>query len=532
MKRFLLAVMTAVSLGTSPAQVADADYQVVPLPQDIVLSKGKPFLLTDHVSVSCSSADVNLLRDAQFLCEYVRQYTGIQLDLVKERGQIQLSLDKNIKQPEGYSIKVSDKRVQISGQTPAGIFYGIQTLRKSLLPQVKAIRLPAVTIHDAPRFGYRGMMLDCARHYFPVSFVKKFIDLMALHNMNIFHWHLTDDQGWRIEIKKYPKLTEIGSRREMTVLGRNSDVYDSIPYGGYYTQDQAREIVRYAAERYITVIPEIDMPGHMLGALAAYPDMGCTGGPYQVWPIWGVSDQVLCLGNEQTYTFCEDVLKEIMEVFPSEYIHIGGDETPTSSWEKCPKCQALAKREGMDIKHLQNYFTSRMEQFVNAQGRHIIGWDEILSSETILPSTTIMSWRGVGPGSQAAQKGHDVIMSPTGYTYFDYYQTAKGENQFSEPLLFDENLPIEKTYSFEPCPDSLPAEAREHILGVQANLWTEYIPYPSLAEYQVLPRMGALSEVQWMDPKKKDFQSFRSRSQTLRRIYDAFHLTYNKRLWR
>lgn len=379
------------------AQPKVADYRVVPLPQNIVQQKGNPFVLTNHVTISCNSKDEALKRDAEFLRDYVKEYTGIQLDIVDAKGDIQLTLDKKILQPEGYSIKVNSKRVMMSGQTPAGVFYAIQTLRKSLQPNVSQIELPAVSITDAPRFAYRGMMLDCARHFFSVSFVKKFLDMMAMHNMNTFHWHLTDDQGWRIEIKKYPRLTEVGSKRDMTVVGRNSEIWDSIPYGGYYTQEEAREIVRYAADRYIMVIPEIDMPGHMMGALAAYPDMGCTGGPYKVWGLWGVSDQVLCLGNEKTYSFCEDVLKEIMDIFPSKYIHIGGDETPTTSWEKCPKCQALAQKEGVDIKHLQNYFTAHMEKFIEKNGHRAIGWDEVLQSKDLSDKTIIMSWRGAEP---------------------------------------------------------------------------------------------------------------------------------------
>lgn len=514
------------------AQSDTAVFEVVPLPENISLQKGSGFILSDHATVSCGSNDAALQRDARFLSDYVKQLMGINLDIVSSGGDIQLVLDRHIAQDEGYKIVVKHKRVTISGRTSAGVFYGIQTLRKSLKPGAKSVVLPAVIISDAPRFGYRGMMLDCARHFFPVKFVKEYIDMLALHNMNRFHWHLSDDQGWRIEIKKYPRLTEVGSKRDMTVIGHNCGIYDSIPYGGYYTQDEAREIVKYAAERYITVIPEIDMPGHMQGALAAYPELGCTGGPYNVWRIWGISQDVLCLGNEKTYTFCQDVLKELMDIFPSEYIHIGGDETPTSRWEHCPKCKALAERQGISTKHLQDYFTHRMEAFANEQKHHIIGWDEVLQSDKVLPSTTIMSWRGVQPGIKAAKKGHDVIMSPTSYCYFDYYQISDKEDISGEPLLIGGRLPIEKTYSFEPCPDSLSAETKARILGVQANLWTEYIAYPSLAQYQVLPRMGALSEIQWMQPKNKNFDSFRKRSLCLRRLYDAYKWSYNHRLWK
>lgn len=524
----LTACLAAVSM-LGPAQTTKADYEVVPLPQSILLQKGDGFLLTSGKTISCNTDDGKVRRDAQFLRDYIREYTGIELQIVDKKGDIQLSLDSKISSPEGYKLAVGKKRVTISGQTPAGIFYGIQTLRKSLSAQADTILLPSVIVTDAPRFGYRGMHLDCSRHFFPISFVKEYIDLLAMHNMNTFHWHLTDDQGWRIEIKKYPELTKIGSHRTRTVIGRNSGIYDNVPADGYYTQDEAREIVRYAAERYITVIPEVDMPGHMLGVLAAHPELGCTGGPYEVWPVWGVSEDVLCLGNEAIYPLLEDVIDELCDIFPAEYFHIGGDETPTTRWQHCPKCQALAKAQGLTPKTLQSYFTNRMEKYVEGKGRRVIGWDELMYSGKINKSATIMSWRGAGPGAEAATAGHDVIMTPNSHAYFDYYQT---KNTWNEPLLIGGNLPIEKTYSFEPCDSSLPAEAARHILGVQANLWTEYIAWPSLAEYQVLPRMGALSEVQWMQPQKKNFEEFRHRAQCLKRLYDFYHLTYAPFLWR
>ena len=374
-------------------------------------------------------------------------------------------------------------------------------------------------------------MLDCARHYFPVKFVKQFIDLIAMHNMNVFHWHLTDDQGWRIEVKKYPGLAKIGSVREKTVLGHNSDVFDDTPYGGYYTQEEAREIVKYAADRFITVIPEIDMPGHMIAALAAYPDMGCTGGPYKVSPIWGIMPDVLCLGNEKTYQFCEDVLSEMMDIFPSEYIHLGGDETPNVRWKECPKCKALMAKENLTPGKLQGYFTNRIEKFVNSKGRRIIGWDEILDGD-INQSATIMSWRGTAPGARGAKMGHDVIMSPSSHVYFDYYQTRQGESQWEEPLLIGGNLPIERTYSLEPVPEGADAETASHIIGVQGNLWTEYIAGPSLAEYQVLPRMGALSEVQWRPQGQKDFENYKVRQTKMLKLYDAYGLVYAKHMWK
>ena len=367
------------------------------------------------------------------------------------------------------------------------------------------------------------MMLDVARHYEPVAFVKKFIDLLAMHNINTFHWHLTEDQGWRIEIKQYPKLTELGSMRKETVIGNNSPEYDGKPHGGFYTQEEVKEIVAYAQDRYITTIPEIDLPGHMMAALTGYPEFGCTGGPYEVATSWGVFDEVLCAGNEGTYTFLENILTEVMELFPAEYIHIGGDEVPKVRWEECPKCQAKIKELGLksDDKHkkehyLQSYLTARIEKFLNENGRRLIGWDEILEGE-LAPNATVMSWQGMGGGIQAAQMGHDVIMTPNTYVYFDYYQTSNTED---EPIAIGGFLPIEKVYSFEPAPESLTAEQKGHILGAQANLWTEYIPTPEQAEYMLLPRMAALSEVQWTQPEKKDYDNFLTRLPQLTSLYE------------
>ena len=428
-------------------------------------------------------------------------------------------------------LTVNKKGVSIEGSTAAGVFYGVQTLRKSIPvgKEITEVSLPAVVIKDEPRFAYRGMMLDCARHFFPVKFVKQFIDLMAMHNMNVFHWHLTEDQGWRIEIKKYPELTKIGSVRRSTVIGRNSKVYDGVPYGGFYTQEEAREIVKYAADRHITVIPEIDMPGHMVAALTAIPELGCTGGPYEVCRDWGIMDDVLCLGNEKIYRFCEDVLSEIMDIFPSKYVHLGGDETPQTRWKECPKCKKLMEREGLSVGKLQGYFTNRIEKFVNSKGRSIIGWDEILEGD-INQSATIMSWRGSEPGAKAAKQGHDVIMSPTTHCYFDYYQTQKEKDQRNEPLLIGGSLPVEKTYSLDPIPADATPEVAARIIGVQGNLWTEYIAYPTLAEYQVLPRMGALSEVQWTNGKK-DFEAWKVRQSRMLDLYDLYRFTYATHLW-
>ena len=532
-------VLLAAFMSFAGAMAADdnrvADYNVIPLPQEVTLTQKGAFVLTGATPIVYPEGDEQLKNDAQFLSDYIADVTALRLTTTsaKVKNAITLRLNKKVQSKEGYVITVDKKGVVIEGATAAGVFYGVQTLRKSI-PVDKSlteVTLPAVVLKDAPRFGYRGVMLDCARHYFPVKFVKQFIDLIAMHNMNVFHWHLTDDQGWRIEVKKYPGLAKIGSVREKTVLGHNSDVFDDTPYGGYYTQEEAREIVKYAADRFITVIPEIDMPGHMIAALAAYPDMGCTGGPYKVSQIWGIMPDVLCLGNEKTYQFCEDVLSEMMDIFPSEYIHLGGDETPNVRWKECPKCKALMAKENLTPGKLQGYFTNRIEKFVNSKGRRIIGWDEILDGD-INQSATIMSWRGTAPGARGAKMGHDVIMSPSSHVYFDYYQTRQGESQWEEPLLIGGNLPIERTYSLEPVPEGADAETASHIIGVQGNLWTEYIAGPSLAEYQVLPRMGALSEVQWRPQGQKDFENYKVRQTKMLKLYDAYGLVYAKHMWK
>lgn len=532
-KKILLSLVLSLFVATGFA--TDASYDVIPLPQSIVMVKGKSFILNSNTTIFCSSKDDLMQKNAYFLSCYIADLTGLKLkvsDIKPKKGNyIELLLNnKNIKGEEAYTININNKNIKISGFTSAGVFYGIQTLRKSL-PICNAtnnpIVLPATEIKDAPRFKYRGMMLDCSRHFFSIDFIKKFIDLIALHNMNTFHWHLNDDQGWRIEIKKYPKLVEIGSVRTGTVMGRNSDVDDSIKYGGYYTQEQCREIVEYARQRHITVIPEIDMPGHMKAVLASYPNLGCTGGPYKVGHNWGVYYDVLCIGNEDTFKFVEGVLDEIIDIFPSRYIHIGGDETPTKRWSECSKCEKIMQKEGLPINKLQAYFTNRIEKYLNSKGRSIIGWDEILDGD-INKSATIMSWRGIEPGEKGAKMGHDVIMSPTSHCYFDYAQTKE---QYSEPLTQVHALDVEQVYSLDPAPKTMSEESKKHILGVQANLWTEYISNPNLATYMLLPRMAALSEVQWTRPAQKDFKQFKIRATRLSKLYDKYGYIYALHLW-
>lgn len=531
MRRLFFILLACAVIPCLAAPVMTADYNVVPLPNSVTMTGDKPFELTTSTTVAYPEGNKDMERNAQFLARYVNDATGMALSVVpgKAKKGIRLVLDKKVSGEEAYTIMVDKKCVTIAGSTPKGVFYGVQTLRKSLpVGAATVVRLPSVKISDSPRFVHRGMMLDCSRHFFPLEFVKRYIDLIAMHNMNVFHWHLSDDQGWRIEIKKYPELTIKGSRRSGTVIGYNTALDDSIPYGGYYTQEQAREIVEYARQRYVTVIPEIDMPGHMLAALATYPELGCTGGPYEVGHRWGIYKDVLCVGNDKIYDFCEGVLDEIMQIFPSKLIHIGGDETPTEVWEKCPKCIKRAEDNNMTVKQVQSYFTSRIEKYVNSRGRRIIGWDEILGGD-ISQSAVIQSWRDTKHGRIAAEAGHDVIMSPTSHCYFDYSQ-ADEKNSKYEPTLCGGYIPVEKVYAFEPCDENLPESYRPHILGVQANIWAEYLLYPNQVEYQALPRMAALAEVQWTSGKK-DYQAFLKRLNRLVNFYDLYKLTYAKHLW-
>lgn len=513
-----------------------ANYQVVPLPQEITITEGTSFTLDETVAIAYQG-DEAMKQNATFLAEYIKEKVGLDLPITNQSSNkaIRLSVENSGDNPEGYQLTVSADGIAIIGASPAGVFYGIQTLRKALPVTKGKAKLPAVEINDYPRFSYRGAHLDVSRHFFTVDSIKRFIDILALHNINRFHWHLTDDQGWRFEMKKYPKLSTIAAERSETVIGRNSGEYDGQHYGPFqYTQDDCREIVAYAAERHITVIPEIDLPGHMQAALAAYPEFGCTGGPYEVWKMWGVSENVLCAGNDATLGFIEDVLTEIVDVFPSEYIHVGGDECPKTEWEKCPKCQARIKALGLkdDDKHsaemyLQSFVISHAEKFLNSKGRKIIGWDEILEGE-LAPTATVHSWRGISGGLEAAKKGHNCIMSPNTFMYFDYYQT---KHTADEPLAIGGYVPVETVYNYEPMHPSLTPEQQKHIIGVQANLWTEYIHTFTHVEYMELPRMAALCEVQWCKPENKDFEDFKQRIIPLVELYDIKGYNYAKHIF-
>ena len=519
----------------------DGEVAVVPLPEHIVEGQGT-FLLT-------SDAEVVLLFDDERLSGVTAALNKVLMPLFGRGPRVRhadkaadhaVNVTRDETMPaEAYRLFVTPCRIDIVAGGAQGAFYAVQTLRQ-LLPaaayeadDVRAVELPVVTIEDKPCLGYRGMMLDVGRHFFTVDEVKEALDIMALHKLNVFHWHLTDDQGWRIEIRKYPKLTEIGSVRSRTLIGRDPGgtydencKFDETPYGGYYTQDEIRDVVNYAAERFITVIPEIEFPGHAVGALASYPWLGCTGEQYEVRQTWDIDDRVFCIGKETTFEFIEGVLEEVLELFPSEYIHIGGDECPTVMWKKCPHCKARMKAERLKRpRRLQNYATARVEKFLNAHGRRLIGWDEILEGD-VTPTATIMSWRGAEGGIKAAKMGNHAIMAPTTHCYLDYYQTR---DTAGEPLAIGGYLPVEKVYSLDPY-EMLTADEQRCILGVQANLWTEYIATWPHAEYMLLPRLSALAEVGW-SLDRKDYGDYLRRVRRLAKIYDACGYNYAKHIF-
>ena len=542
MRNIIFAIIGIVALAFTSCQKLSqtADYQVVPLPKEINLNDEKPFILDKNTVIAYPKSNEELQKEAGFLADFIDDILGYRPDVACTDDVVKNSIRLEISQipsenPESYQIIVNEQLIKISANTAAGIFYGIQTLRKSLPVGSKATKIafPAGIINDYPRFAYRGMHLDVSRHFFPIDSVKVYLDAMALHNLNKFHLHITDDQGWRIEIKKYPKLTEIGAWRSGTLIGKTM-AFDTIRHGGFYTQEELKDLVKYAADRHITIIPEIDLPGHQLAALASYPELGCTGGPYEVWRQWGVSEDVICAGNEKAMQFLEDVLLEVMNVFPSEYIHIGGDEVPRDRWKECPKCQAKIKELGIksDENHsaedyLQSYVMSRMEQFVESHGRHIIGWDEMLDGE-LAPNATVMSWRGSTGGYKAAKMHHNVIMTPNDYLYFDYYQSLDTEN---EPEAGGGFNSVKKVYSLEPIPEGLTEDEEQYILGPQANLWTEYASEFNVLLYRMLPRIGALAEVQWCKPEQKNYDDFVKREYRLTKLYDLYHWRYARHIF-
>ena len=536
----VIAIISALFMASCQKVSPTADYQVVPLPKEIIPNDEKPFILDKNTVISYPKSNEELQKEAGLLADYIEDILSFRPSVLCSETDIDNAINLKVcpnyfDNESAYQIIVNESVINITSSNASGVFYGIQTLRKSLPAGTKAAKIafPSAYINDWPRFGYRGMHLDVSRHFFPIDSLKVYIDVMALHNLNRFHLHLTDDQGWRIEIKKYPKLTEIGAWRDGTLIGK-SMAYDTIRYGGYYTQDELRDLVRYADDRHITIIPEIDLPGHMLAALAAYPELGCTGGPYEVWKRWGVSEDVICAGNEKSMQFLEDVLTEVMDIFPSEYIHIGGDEVPRDRWKECPKCQAKIKQLGIkgDKDHsaedyLQSYVMARMERFLESHGRHIIGWDEMLEGE-LAPDATVMSWRGSSGGYKAAKMGHDVVMTPNDVLYFDYYQTLDTD---SEPVSIGGYNPVKKVYLYEPIPDGLTEDEQQHILGPQANIWTEYTGSFNLVLYRMIPRIGALAEMQWCLPEQKDYEDWVRREYRMTRLYDLYKWNYAKHIF-
>ncbi len=455
---------------------------------------------------------------------------------IKEYNHIIIRRDDSIKD-EGYVLDINPENIIIKASTAAGVFYAVQTLKQIVPVQayetpldLERIPLPTLKVTDTPHFPYRGFMLDCSRHFWDVETVKEVIDILAMHKMNRFHWHLTEDQGWRIEIKKYPLLTKIGSLREQTTTGHNEGL-DGIPYGGYYTQKEIKEVVEYARQRFVTIVPEIEIPGHSLGALSAYPWLGCEGekGNYKTWAYWGVSKQIACAGRESTFKFWEDVLTEVIDLFPGEYIHIGGDEAPRDMWKECPDCQKRIKENNLKNEaELQSYVNSRIEKFLNSHGRKLIGWDEILEGG-VSQDATIMSWRGTEGGIAAAKKGNTVIMTPGAYCYLDYRQTTDRKDELDSNGSY---VPLRKTYSFDPY-DQLTEDEHKYIMGVQGNLWTEYVTTPMQLQYKALPRLGAIAEIGWSnpDPATKDVEEFIGRAKELARYYNVFGWSFGRHFY-
>lgn len=512
-------------IGILSWSISAQNLSIIPQPQSVEYEKGV-FLMGNDTNLDLKEG--NLTSENIAFLKMVKQ-----LPRANQNGTktfLQLRTDSSMTRPESYRLRIGKEELSIVGADPAGVFYGLQTLQQIISQSPDG--LPCLTIEDYPQFSYRGMHLDVARHFFPVDYIKTYIDLIALHKMNRFHWHLTEDQGWRIEIKAYPKLTSVGAYRDETIMGwwssrtKRNPSFDGVPYGGFYTQEEVREIVAYAAERHVTVIPEIEMPGHARAAITAYPELGNFGEQYEVAKTWGVFPQIFA-PSETTFTFLETVLNEVMDLFPSTYIHIGGDEAPKLQWEKSEQAQALIKSLNLKDEHeLQSYFIQRIEKILNNRGRSLIGWDEILEGG-LAPNATVMSWRGESGGIAAAKAGHPVIMTPTDYVYFDYYQA---EPTREEPLAIGGYLPLKKVYNYNPVPKQLSKSEAKYVLGSQGNVWTEYMKTPSQVNYMVLPRMTALSEVVWSDPNKKDYEDFLKRLQLFKSQYQRLGVNYASHL--
>lgn len=496
----------------------------------------QPFLLSAQTVIDPAGFDA----EAKVFQNLIERLTAIRPQVGSEASssRIVLAVDSTLAGGhDAFVIDVEPSTVTVKGRTSDGMFVGLTTLAKAVgAGSAAKVALPASTLKGDPAFAYRGAHFDVCRHFYNKDEVKTFIDMMALHGLNRFHWHLSDDQGWRIEIKKYPLLTEIGSHRDSTTILRNSGKWDHTPVDGFFTQDDAREIVRYAADRHIKVIPEIDLPGHTRSVLAGYPHMGCTGGPYTVWTEWGVTEDVLCPGKPESMQFITDVLNEIMDIFPeSDIIHIGGDECPKTAWKQCPDCQALIKKLGIKPRGkfsaedlLQGYVTSHAAKVCADRGRRVIGWDEILEAD-IPQDAIVMSWQGTGGAYEGVARGNDVILAPNYCMYFDFYQTKDTDQ---EPFAIGGYSPVEKVYAFDPWKivEGKPAGSEKHLLGVQANLWTEYIATFPHVQYMELPRMSALAEVQWQRPGEKDYDDYLSRIPAMLAIYDRLGWNYARHI--
>ena len=511
---------------------------LIPLPNKVVQSNGE-FKLTKETKIVLMNSSFEL--EVSYLNSYLKTNYDLELQVVSvlpSDGNYMIITEPEVKvgQLENYSLNVNQNQILFSAEGNAGLFYSMQTLLQ-LLPLQKSaeVKIPCVQIKDSPRYAWRGMHLDCSRHFFTKEEVKKYIDYLAMYKFNVFHWHLVDDQGWRIEIKKYPLLTKIGSQRKETIIGKpafnkdgtpsKDDKYDGIAYGGFYTQEDIKEVVAYAKSKYITVVPEIEMPGHSLAALAAYPNYSCTGGPFETFTKWGVSDDVYCAGNDSTFLFLENILSEVMDLFPGKYIHIGGDECLKDRWKVCPKCQKrIADEKLKDESELQSYFITRIEKYVNSKGKQIIGWDEILEGG-LAPNAALMSWRGTEGGIAAAQQKHFVVMTPGKPCYFDHYQS---KDKTKEPLAIGGFNPLVAVYAYNPTPQALLENESKYIMGAQGNVWTEYITDFAKVQYMSMPRMAALSEVLWTLPEKKNYKDFLMRLKIHSKTLDKMGVNYSK----
>ncbi|RLD91343.1 MAG: beta-N-acetylglucosaminidase [Bacteroidetes bacterium] len=532
---FLFIIAALLTVTSCSKSHIKPELNVIPMPNHYYLHKEGGFVLDNNSRILVGD-NPSSLKTAKFLASFLKEHgfnlkikNVAQVDGIENDIILRIFDDKKEIQPEGYKLKVNAGNISIISDDGSGLFYGVQTLMQ-LLPDsllsstMQSVDIPGWIINDSPRFHYRGMHLDVGRHFFPVEFVKHYLDMMAMYKFNTFHWHLTEDQGWRIEIKKYPKLTEIGGFRDSTLVGKYSDKphqWDGKRYGGFYTQEQIKEVVQYAADRHITIIPEIEMPGHSLAALAAYPELACTPGPFRPATLWGVFPDIYC-PKEETFEFLENVLTEVMELFPGKYIHIGGDEAPKERWKESKLCQQIIKKNGLkNEEELQSYFIKRIEKFLNAHGRKLIGWDEILEGG-LSSGATVMSWRGIEGGIAAARAGHDAIMTPGNYCYFDHYQAGPE----GEPIAIGGMTTLKEVYEYEPVPEELNKKEAKHILGAQGNVWTEYMPTPEKVEYMVLPRMAALAEVVWTDNDKKSWPDFQRRVNNHFKRYKALGWNY------